>query len=174
MSRQRRTGRPIGLAGPLSKVTRAALRRHGFAAGDILSRWPEIVGDTLAAQTCPEKLSFVASEGGGTLRVRVDGPLGVELQHLAPLVIERINSYYGHRAVARMKLVQGPVTPPAAVEPPPRPRPLSDTENRTLDGCIAATADPDLKEALRALGRRVLADWPADPAGEGDGTALRE
>lgn len=163
MSRERRIGRPVGLAAPLSKATRAALRRHGFAAGDILSHWREIVGDTLAAQTCPEKLSFAAAEGGGTLRVRVDGPLGIELQHLAPLVIERINTYYGHRAVARMKLVQGPVAPPASPPPPPRLRPLSPSEERTLDGCVEATADPELREALRALGRRVLADWPEEP-----------
>ena len=45
--------------------------------------------------------------GDGVLQVRVAGPLAVELQHLAPQVLERVNTYLGYRAVTQLKLSRG-------------------------------------------------------------------
>jgi hypothetical protein len=53
----------------------------------------------------------------GTLAVRVEGAYAIELQHLAPIVMERVNRYFGWRCVGRIAIRQGPVTPRAA---PPR------------------------------------------------------
>ena len=44
-----------------------------------------------------------------TLVVRVESAFALELQHLAPLLIERINAHYGWRCVGRLVLKQGPV-----------------------------------------------------------------
>jgi hypothetical protein len=93
--------RPTGMravAAPLSSVTRPVLKRRGLASGRVVSEWTEIVGATLAACSCPERLSQPRDGGPGTLKIRVDGPMAVELQHLEPVIIERINSYFGYRA----------------------------------------------------------------------------
>ena len=56
------------------------------------------------------KIAFQRKERtGGALHVRVDGAFAVELQHIAPLVIERVNAYYGYTALARLALHQAPV-----------------------------------------------------------------
>jgi len=154
---EKRIGRPVGLASVLPKVTRTAMKRKGFAVGDVVHNWPAIVGTAIARQSCPESLSFGAGENGhGTLKVRVDGPLALELQHLAPLVIERVNGYYGYKVVEHLRIVQGPVA-----RPEPRRtiavRALTADERALLDKAIADTKDDGLRRALEALGREVLA-----------------
>ena len=46
------------------------------------------------------------------LRV-ASGGLAMELQHFEPVLVERINAYFGYPAVARVKLIQGPLPAPA-------------------------------------------------------------
>lgn len=169
-----------GLAAALARVTRAAFRRRGFAGAGVLTQWPAIVGAELAAHSCPEKLTFPPGEGkGGTLHVRVTSGFATELQHLEPLVLERINTYFGFPAVERIAMMQGPL--PATHEPRRAPaRRLDEAEEAALAESVAGTADPGLREALHDLGRRVTAGAPAggkaddrDPAaGTGGGRAF--
>ena len=108
---------------PIGVLVRRALGpsfgRRGFSRAEILIRWPAIVGAGLARHACPERLTAPRRAGGGTLRVRVEGGFATELQHLETEVIERINSYFGYRAVARLALVQGPLPVTAASRAPP-------------------------------------------------------
>jgi len=79
----------------------------------------------------------------------------LELQHRAPLVVERINLFFGREAVTRLALVQGPLPlPPPAASPPTRP--LAPGEAAALDRQLAGVASVELREALARLGRRVI------------------
>jgi hypothetical protein len=140
------------LAASLPAIAGKALGRRGFAEAGIITDWPAIVGPTLAAQSLPLKLSFPRGQrSDGVLLVRVSGPLAIELQHLAPQVLERVNTYLGYRAVGQIKLRQG-VLPAAAVaerEPPALPEAaLAELRRQT-----AGIADDDLRQALEGLGR---------------------
>jgi hypothetical protein len=153
----RRPSKPQGLGAALAKVTKTAYRRRGFAMGDVLTNWNAIVGDALAAQSCPESLNFPQEKtSGGTLKVRVNGPLALELQHLAPLVIERVNGYYGFRAVERLSFIQGPIPQPERKRREPI-RPLTADEEKALNALVPDLDDEDLRQSLLALGRSVLA-----------------
>lgn len=149
------------VAAPVSKVARPMLKRRGLAGGRIVAEWKQIVGDALAACSCPEKLSPARGEHDGVLRIRVDGPLAIELQHLEPQIIERINGYFGYRAVGRLVMVRGPLPKP----PPPKPRrerapnPEAAREAARHFGRIG---DDDLKAALESLGRAVLGENSAE------------
>lgn len=152
------------LSDTLDGVTRRLFRKQGFAVREVVTRWSDIVGAELAAQSCPEKLVFPAKSGvGGLLHVRVDGPLALELQHLEPLVIERINTYYGFSAVKGLRLVQGPLPKTKKVFRPP-PRELSAEEERSLHGLLAPVENDEVRRALEALGRRLMAADPTPPA----------
>lgn len=151
----RRTGMRA-LAAPISAVARPVLKRRGLAGGRIVAEWPEIVGAALAACSCPERLNQPRSGGPGTLKIRVDGPLAIELQHLEPVIIERINGYFGYQAVERLAMIRGPLPPRpvAAVEKPPAP------DADALRGAAAQVAgieDEALRAALESLGGHVLA-----------------
>ena len=138
-------------------------RRRGFTQAHILAHWPAIVGDRLAEFSSPEKLSHPHAPGGadsgapegGILTIRVDGPAGLEIRHLEPQILERINGFYGYRAVARLKLMQAPL-----VRKPAKPKrrfvPLDAPGRAALAQSLESIEEPGLKQALARLGERVL------------------
>ncbi len=108
---------PRGLGQALEKATREIFGERGFAEAGILRDWPRIVGAHMAEHSCPEKVSYGGTLGEATLHVRVDGGFATELQHLEPVVLDRINTYFGYRAIGRLSMVQGPLPKPAAKAP---------------------------------------------------------
>lgn len=144
------------LGGEIAKIAAPALGKRGFAVAQLITDWRTIVGAEWAEKLTPDRLSFpVGERRDGTLRVRVASGLGPDVQHGAPLLLERINGFFGYRAVARLALVQGP---PARSQRPPRrvPAPLAAPERQALDRRLAMVEDPGLREALRRLGEAVI------------------
>lgn len=135
--------RPVAVL--LPRVTRPAFRRRSPAAAHLMSDWPQIVGPVLAAQTMPQRLV------GGTLTLGCSGPVAMELQHLGPQLIAKVNGALGQRVVERLRFVQSAM--PAAPRRAPRPAPaaLPEPVNRALD----SVEDPELRAALARLGRGV-------------------
>jgi hypothetical protein len=135
----------------LTRLVGPIVARHG---GGVLARlkteWAAIVGAEIAAATWPESLAR-----GGTLKLRVAPAKALEIQHRAPLVIERVNLFFGRAAVARLALVQGPL-PLGAPASHPAERPLRPSEAAALDRQLEAVASPELREALARLGRRII------------------
>ena len=76
--------------------------------GRIPRDWPQIVGADLARFCVPESLDFPRGRrDGATLRVVALPGRALEIQHLAPQIIERVNGHFGWAAVARMTIRQG-------------------------------------------------------------------
>ena len=153
---EKRRGSMRALAGEIAQIAAPALGKRGFAVAQLITEWPSIVGAEWAEKLTPDRLSFPAGERrDGTLRVRVASGLAPEVQHRAPLLLERINGFFGYRAIARLALVQGP---PARPPRPPRrlPAPLAAPERQALDRRLAAVEDPALRDALRRLGEAVI------------------
>jgi hypothetical protein len=136
----------------VARLVGPIVARHG---GGVLARlkaeWPAIVGPELTAAIWPESLAR-----GGTLRLRVAPARALEIQHRAPLVIERINLFFGRPAVTRLALVQGPL-PLAGPPPQLAARQLQPRETAALERQLEAVADPELRDALVRLGRSILA-----------------
>lgn len=81
--------------------------KRGFAEPEVLMRWPEIVGGAVSSACRPVKVSYGASHSlGATLIVEVDGARAPEVEAMSPRILERINQYYGYRAVSRMRITQ--------------------------------------------------------------------
>jgi hypothetical protein len=159
-SRVRRAGLRA-IAATVPKVTRRALGRRGFAEGGLASDWTAIVGAELAERCIPERLAHARRAGGegGTLTLRVEPGFATELQHLAPLLMDRINGHLGYRAVGRLKLRHaGPRARPAAQPAPARP--LSEDEERELRARVGAVEDESLRGALERLARAVREQEP--------------
>ncbi|MBX6425144.1 MAG: DUF721 domain-containing protein [Variibacter sp.] len=131
--------------------------RQGFASGDIVTHWAEIVGDDVAQLAEPLKLQW--PRGGGehasepaTLVLRVEGPAAIEVQHLAPVILERINRYFGWRAVARIAIRQAPLARRPRKVRPPAPSPA---ETAQVAASLGAIDDPGLRDALARLGAAI-------------------
>jgi hypothetical protein len=146
--REYRGFRALGVA--VSKLTVPIIARRG---GGVLVRlkaeWAAIVGPDWAEVSWPTALGR-----DGVLKLRAAPGAALELQHRAPLIIERINLFFGRAAVSRLALVQGPL-PLALGVGRPVIRPLSEGEAAALDRRLSEVADPDLRAALAQLGRAV-------------------
>jgi hypothetical protein len=75
----------------------------------------------------------------------------MELQHLAPQLIGRINTAMGQALVQRLRFVQAALPPPRRAPPPPAPVALPEKLSAALDG----VEDPELRAALARLGQGV-------------------
>jgi len=141
----------------VAKVTAPIIDRRGFASGAIVSEWPAIVGEHLAAQSLPEKVIHSRDKNtGGTLRLFVaSGGVATELQHLEPLLLDRINTYFGHSAIARLQLVHRPL-PHKTPRQPPKPRPLTPKEEQYLVDSLAGIEDPKLRQSVEDLARAII------------------
>jgi hypothetical protein len=144
------------IARELPDVTRSALARRGFAAARAIADWPEIVGASLAESSVPERLVRGRDADSATLVVRVRPAAALELQHWMPQVIERVNGYFGFRAVGHIRLVQGPVARPKRHARPASPA-LAPPEAAALEARLAPLAGSPLHDALLSLGRAVRA-----------------
>jgi hypothetical protein len=137
---------PRPLSAVLPGLVRPAFRGHAAVAAQLLADWPSIVGPTYAPLTTPRRLAT------GLLTIACTGPVAMELQHVAPLVIERINAHLGRVAVERLRFVQAP-TPRAAPSARAAPRPAL----QAARAAVAGLPPSELRDALERLGRAVLA-----------------
>jgi hypothetical protein len=152
--------KPLGSA--VAKLAAPVLGRRGFGEAQVVLEWPSVVGQDLARDSLPVKLSFDRAAGervGGTLHLRAAPGAALELQHLAPVIIERINGFFGYRAVARLAIRQGPL-PGAALARKSAPPPVAAEDRAALERRLDAVEDPDLRAALMRLGCAVLAATP--------------
>ncbi len=78
----------------------------------------------------------------------------LELQHRAPLLIERVNAFFGRLVVTRLVLVQGPLPLDSASSEAGLRSPAYCGMDR-LHSRLSGIADPQLREALARLGRAV-------------------
>jgi hypothetical protein len=146
--------------------------RHGFAQADVLLRWAEIVGEALAPTCRPVRVSYRGDRGGerslgATLIVHTNGARAPEVEHLAPRIIERVNQFYGYRAVARIRITQTGTAPglaeaQAAFAPPADGPTGGDTA--LAAALTEGVEDAGLRAALTRLGANVLARGRTRPA----------
>ena len=147
---------PHRLGRHVTAIAGKALGRAGLAFGALITDWPAIVGERLASQTAPARLQFPKGRReDAVLHVAAtSGPAALLVQHEEPQLLQRINGFFGYRAVSRIKLVPaGPSSKPAARAVVPRR--LSPTEEKSVIERTQAVPDPEVRAALERLGRAV-------------------
>ena len=131
-----------------------SFRRFGFVQSSIVSRWAEIVGERYAKASSPESIRFpTGKKGGGVLTLLVDGAHAPLIQHLTPMIVERVNRFFGYAAINRIVFRQG--RPPPAAARPERP-PLRAVPREMGDG-LREIADPELRACLESLAAQIAA-----------------
>ena len=153
----RRYERPRGgparaISDLMPEVGRSAFRRFGFVQSSVVSRWPEIVGPRHARVCMPEAIRFPPGEkADGILQLVVVPAHAPIIQHVIPEIIERVNRFFGYKAVAKVKLRQGAVNPPPAVQAkaPPSLKPVP----VELGDSLRDIGDPELRAVLESLAR---------------------
>jgi len=160
------------------KLTKPVFSRYGFAYAEVLSQWSAIVGDDLGQVSVPERIRWPRATGssgdgvkrGGTMVLRVAEGRALEFQHLVPRIVERINGFYGYEAITALKILQGPVSPPAA----PKRQSAPEIKPEVLGDQAEAIHDEALRAALLRLGSAVSHRGAASsPSTSGSISAIR-
>ncbi|MGD9541638.1 DUF721 domain-containing protein [Methylocystis sp.] len=173
--------RAKGFARPLADYVLRELdplvAARGFSEASLLLCWREIVGARIARICAPDALKWPVRAKAkpidastpkrrdktppepATLVLRVDPGFGLEAQHFAPIIIDRVNAHLGWRCVARIALRQEALAPaPASQRPVSTRPPAADAAARAR--AMKATegvAEAGLRAALVRLGERALA-----------------
>jgi hypothetical protein len=147
---------PRPLADLLHRCLGEAFARQGFASSNVVTHWPEIVGPEIAAYAEPLKMQWPRGDAEApepaTLVLRVEGPAAIEIQHLSGVILERVNRFFGWRAVGRIAIRQAPLARRAKSAAPPAPDPAAAA--RIADG-LPGIVDAGLRQALGRLGAAI-------------------
>ena len=153
--------KPRSYAKPLSqlvgKTIADAFARQGFASTGLVTHWEEIVGPEVAAHAEPMRMQWPRrvhedDPEPATLVLRVEGPVALEIQHLSGVIIERVNRFFGFRAVGRVAIRQAPLARRTVKRrsAPPDPAVVA-----RLAAGMTDIADDSLRTALARLGAAV-------------------
>lgn len=139
----------------LPKIAAPAMRKRGFTQARLITDWPAIVGEKLAQETTPQKSVFPGrAKNGALLYIRVSQAFALELQHIAPQVIDRINLFFGYRAISDLRYFQAPIMP-GKLRRRVKIQRLSDIEEARLRHDLEKIIDPGLKDTFATLGRAI-------------------
>jgi hypothetical protein len=154
-------------ARPLSEFLSTALdplvAKLGMSQATLVLDWAEIVGERIAAQSEPARLRWpprgpktdpTKAVEPATLTLRVAPGFGLEIQHIAPVIIERVNAHLGWRCVGKIALRQEPFQPRRKAvrkQPPIDPRAQAAAEE-----LAAGVDDEKMRAALVRLGAAAM------------------
>jgi hypothetical protein len=122
----------------------------------LTAAWPELVGDAIARQAWPLRISR-----DGTLHVATSSATWAhELAFHADEIVARLRAHLGSEAPSAMRCAAGPIPESAA---PNDPEPAVDTATEVpdevvaeADSAAAAIDDPELRELVARAARASL------------------
>jgi len=141
---------------PLSKKFSGGARIEGLKP-----HWAKIVGPRFAKISSPEK--FTAGKGGKagrTLVINAPGGAAALITAASGPIIARLNGYLGPGYVSHIKVIQRRLNTAGALAPHTQSRALNPTQESKLQSGLEKLDENDLKQALEALGRKVLKQSP--------------
>ena len=105
---------PLSISDSLKAINRKFLYKFGKLDYTIHAKWGDIVGSFFVNYSEPLKitsiLSSVKDDGSNIydryLHVNVSPAASIEFQHFQDKIIEKINSYFGYKAIKGIKIHQ--------------------------------------------------------------------
>lgn len=150
-----RQGR-ICRVGPLVVETITPIcQQNGFIQARILLEWEYIV-TSLFSQFCePLKVTFPFKQRhNGRLFLKTTSSMATEISYYEPLILSRINQYFGYQAVSKLTLIQGPINRTTPLKKSPQ-NSLSQENQALLEQCVYPIEDDRLRTALFELGKEI-------------------
>ena len=164
MPKRRPTTKGFARTGSLlQQQIRKAGESRGFAVTRLLTHWPEIVGEDMAAMARPVDVKYGRQGFGATLTVLTTGAMAPMVEMQKEQLRQKVNGVYGYNAIARIRVTQtAPIgfaegqadfTYGQKAKPKPQPTPEIRAEASSL---AAGVGDDSLRHALERLSQNVL------------------
>jgi hypothetical protein len=155
---------PRAIAKLVDQVARQSVGKDWSLYAALLEHWQEIVGVEYARVTTPVKVSFPHQpneprRNNGNLCVRLPKGLTMEFTFKTEQIRQRINSYFGYNAIAKITFE------PMYDVSPEKTQPITEADAETLAKIkeTAKTIDnEELRQALEAFGEVISRTSPSD------------
>lgn len=163
MTRRKSTTKGFSRAITLMQTRiRKAGESRGFSVSRVLTHWPEVVGEDLAAQCRPVKVGYGRGGLGATLTVLTRGAMAPMLDMQRERIREKVNACYGYNAIAKVVITQtaptGFAEGQASFAPARKPAPKGPDPKFTDRAKAAAEGiqDDRLRAMIELLGANVM------------------
>jgi len=148
----------------IKKINRNFSSKFGKIEFIIHSKWPEIAGSYFSEYSIPKNISRIPdyeNEIGETiyknqLNVSVAPAAALEFQHFKDTILEKINSYFGYKAIIDLRIQQNYI--PNIKEERKilmNNRNLTDIEKKTITDEVSGLSNNELKDSLINLGKKI-------------------
>lgn len=146
----------------ISNFAAKLLGKKGLIEMKILTSWKSIVGDELSKHSLPEKISFKKDErDNGVLHLIVEsGAFALEIGHNTPVILEKINTFFGYSAVSQIKIIQSQTffckDDEDYSEHKENKKLVSSEQQNYIKEITEDIKNTELKERLRSLGENIF------------------
>jgi hypothetical protein len=160
----KRTFVPKKIGETLTSINKNYSSKFGKIEFLILSKWPQIVGTFFADHSEPDKISRITDDFSefdepifkNFLHVRVSPAAAVEFQHYKDTIIEKINSFFGYKAIADLRLQQNFI-PKKKINNAEilYNKEISEVEKESIKNEIGIIHDKELEKSIVNLGASI-------------------
>ncbi len=150
------------LSASMSPLIKKLLGNKGLIEIDLLSNWQNIVGQEIAEHSMPQKIVFKPNcRNDGTLHLLVAGSaFALEIQHKLPIILEKINTFFGYKAIAKITIMQNDAFINTSLttvsEDKPDKKLVTKQEQTYINEVTEGIQNSELKEQLKSLGESIF------------------
>jgi len=143
-------------------IVKGLVSSEDLVGVEIMYKWKDIVGSEIASFSQPLKTKYNPKTDIRTLCMEV--PLGgyaLEVQHKEQYLIDKINAYFGYRAIHNLNIMQNANMQPILIEKQDDKnleKIVSDEDMTYLNTLTEDIKDEKLREILIKIGKNVISD----------------
>jgi len=129
-------------------------KKEFIIINNLVKNWEAIIGEKYAKLCYAKAVSFDKSQKSARLTIAVyNAAVGFFLENNSEIILERIATFYGYRAISKILIKQEPkiVESDAALY-----FKLPQAEENFLEEKLSAIENKELAETLKKLGRQIL------------------
>ena len=160
----KRTFVPKKIGETLTKVNRVYSSKFGKIEFLIISKWPQIVGTFFADHSEPDKISRVNENFDeldkpiykNFLLVKVSPAAAVEFQHYKDKIIEKINSFFGFKAISDLRIQQNFISKKKSTNIKKFNDVISKEEEELIKSEFEVIHDKELEKTIVNLGASIM------------------
>ena len=162
----KRTFIPQPIGKTIDKIKKKFPSKLGKVEFIIHSKWKEITGSYFAEFSEPSnisKLQDYENEFGEViyknyLNVSVAPGAALEFQHFKDKILEKINSYFGYKAIIDLRIQQNYITKYNMNRPKLSDKVLNEEDITAISNDVQNISNKDLKKTLIDLGKNITKD----------------
>ena len=161
--KQNRSFVPQSVGDALKKINRQFTSKFGKIEFIINSKWSDIAGKYFAEYSEPknvQRLLDYKNEMGepvykNYLNVSVAPAAALEFQHFKDNILEKINSYFGYKAIIDLRIQQNYITKHNMNKPNTANIAMTEDDVALITKEVQNITNKDLKETLTTLGKNI-------------------